>query len=101
MFKVGEGNKIFFWKDKWIGQQCLNLVFPDHFLFCTNPDAKIAEIWSPQGDGTSPSGENLNDLEVDRIAELLLKLGEFTCLTTEAFRIKWKHNSDGKLSVSR
>ncbi|WMV53379.1 hypothetical protein MTR67_046764 [Solanum verrucosum] len=44
---------------------------------------------------------NLNDWEVDRIAELLLKLGEFTGLTTKADGIRWKHDSDGKLSVRR
>ncbi|WMV13369.1 hypothetical protein MTR67_006754 [Solanum verrucosum] len=98
--KVGEGNKIFFWKDKWIGQECLNSVFPDLFSFCTNPEAKIAEIWSPQGWNLT-FRRNLNDWEVDRIAELLLKLGEFTGPTTEADGIRWKHNSDGKLSVSR
>jgi len=98
--KVGEGNKIFFWKDKWIGQECLNSVFPDLFSFCTNPEAKIAEIWSPQGWNLT-FRRNLNDWEVDRIAELLLKLGEFTGPTTEADGIRWKHNSDGKLSVRR
>ncbi|WMV57851.1 hypothetical protein MTR67_051236, partial [Solanum verrucosum] len=42
---------------------------------------------------------NLNDWEVDRIVELLLRLGEFNGLTTEADGIRWKHDSDGKLSV--
>ncbi|WMV56044.1 hypothetical protein MTR67_049429 [Solanum verrucosum] len=98
--KVGEGNKIFFWKDKWIGQECLNSVFPDLFSFCTNPEAKIAEIWSPQGWNLT-FRRNLNDWEVDRIVELLLKLGEFTGLATEADSIRWKHDSDGKLSVHR
>ena len=54
--KVGEGHKVFSWKDKWIGQECLNSVFADLFSFCTNPEAKIAEIWSPQG-WNLPSGE--------------------------------------------
>ena len=93
--QVGEGNKIFFWKDKWIGQECLNSVIPDLVSFCT-----IAEIWSPQGWNLT-FRRNLNDWEVDRIAELLLKLGEFTGLTTEADGIRWKHDSDGKFSVRR
>ena len=38
---------------------------------------------------------------MDRIAELLLKLGEFTGLITEADGIRWKHDSDGKFSVRR
>ena len=97
---MGEGNKVFFWKDKWIGQECLNSGLPDHFSFCTNPEAKISEIWSPQGWNLT-FRRNLNDWEVDRIVELLLKLGEFTGLTTEANGIRWKHDSDGKLSMSR
>ena len=97
---MGEGNKVFFGRDKWIGQDCLNTVFPDLFSFCTNPEAKISEIWSRQGWNLT-FRRNLNDWEVDRIAELLLKLGEFTGLTTEADSIRWKHDSDGKFSVRR
>ena len=76
------------------------MVFPDLFSFCTNPEAKISEIWSRQGWNLT-FRRNLNDWEVDRIAELLLKLGEFTGLTTEADGIRWKHDSDGKFSVRR
>ena len=50
-YKVGEGTRILFWKDKWIGQNSLMEDFPDLFSlsFCDNPEASIAETWTNQG----------------------------------------------------
>lgn len=46
-YRVGEGTKIFFWKDIWIGQESLMDSFSDLFSFCSNPGATVAEPWSP------------------------------------------------------
>lgn len=45
-YKVGEGTRILFWKDKWIGQNSLMEDFADLYSFCDNPGASIAEMWS-------------------------------------------------------
>lgn len=42
-YKVGEGNRILFWKDKWIGQNSLMEAFPDLFYFCGHSGAFIVD----------------------------------------------------------
>ncbi|XP_047261029.1 uncharacterized protein LOC124894378 [Capsicum annuum] len=44
-FKVGTGTRIMFWKELWIGQEPLMASYPDLFIFSTNPDAMVNEIW--------------------------------------------------------
>lgn len=68
-FKVGEGTKIFFWKDEWLGQESLKDAFPNLFS-CDNPGATNAETLSPQGWNLT-FRRLLNDWEVDRVAVLL------------------------------
>ncbi|KAG5583887.1 hypothetical protein H5410_044321 [Solanum commersonii] len=41
---------------------------------------------------------NPNDWEVDRIVQLLLRLGEFTGLTIKTDGIRWKHDPNGMFS---
>ena len=44
--KVGNGNKTKFWKDGWIDQTSLRELFPDLFLICENPDARVSDCWT-------------------------------------------------------
>lgn len=46
-YKVGKGDKILFRKEHWSGQGTLQALFPGLFPICTNPEAKIEEMWSP------------------------------------------------------
>lgn len=93
-YKVGKGTNILFWKQNWIGQEALCESFPDLFSFCTNPEAKVAEVWSPQGWNLS-FRRLLNDWEVMslmRVAELLKELDGFSGTNAEPdfVRSTWK-----------
>ncbi|WMV21262.1 hypothetical protein MTR67_014647 [Solanum verrucosum] len=99
-YKVGEGTRILFWKDKWIGQNSLMEDFPDLFSFCGNPEASIAETWTNQG-WNIIFRRLLNDWEVERVASLLQRLNDFSGLNTSPDTIRWKHDRDGKFSVGR
>ena len=66
-YKVGEGTRILFWKDKWIGQNLLMEDFPDLFSFCDNPEASIAETWTNQG-WNIIFRRLLNDWEIESVA---------------------------------
>ncbi|WMV15560.1 hypothetical protein MTR67_008945 [Solanum verrucosum] len=99
-YKVGEGTRIRFWKDKWIGQNSLMEDFADLYSFCDNPGASIAEMWSQQGWNITLR-RLLNDWEVDRVANLLQRLEDFPGLNTNPDAIRWKHDRDGEFSVGR
>ncbi|KAF3648646.1 BTB/POZ and MATH domain-containing protein 5 [Capsicum annuum] len=95
--KVGEGTKLYFWKDKWIGQEPLMDAYPDLFSFCGNPGATIAETWSPQGWNLT-FRRLLNDWEVDRVAMLLQSLDDFPGYNAELDSITWRHEKDGRIT---
>lgn len=74
--------------------------FPDLFILSTNPDARINEVWSLQGWNLS-FRRLLNDWEIGRAAGLVQLLNDFKGTNLEDDSIRWRHNSDGKFSVSR
>lgn len=45
-FKANNGQKIRFWKDKWVGDTSFNLAFPDLFNIYMKEEAKVAECWN-------------------------------------------------------
>ena len=71
--KVGNGNKTKFWKDGRIHQTSLRELFPDLFLICENPDARVSDCWTEQGWDISLR-RLLIDWEVEKVAALLEKL---------------------------
>ncbi|KAH0751395.1 hypothetical protein KY285_004543 [Solanum tuberosum] len=91
-YKVGEGTRILFWKDKWIGQNSLMEDFADLYSLCDNPEASIAEMWFQQGWNITLR-RLLNDWEVDRVANLLQRLEDFPGLNTNPDAIRWKRES--------
>jgi len=92
--KIGNGNKIKFWRDGWIDQIPLSESFPDLFSICNNPEARVCECWTTQGWDLS-FRRLLNDWEVDRVASFLGKLGGINLVTNAPDRVIWKHNKDG------
>ena len=48
-FVVGEGTRIWFWHDRWIGDNTLKFLYPDLYLCSDNKDACISEVlWLPE-----------------------------------------------------
>ena len=46
-FVVGDGSRILFWHDKWIGDVPLKILYPQLFLCSANKEACISEVLSP------------------------------------------------------
>ena len=46
-FVVGDGSRILFWHDKWIGDVPLKIMYPQLFLCLVNKEACISEVLSP------------------------------------------------------
>ncbi|KAH0711536.1 hypothetical protein KY289_007495 [Solanum tuberosum] len=97
--KVGNGNKIKFWRDGWIDQIPLSESFPDLFSICNNPEARVCECWTTQG-WDLIFRRLLNDWKVDRVASFLGKLGETNLVTNAPDRVIWKHSKDDKFTVN-
>ncbi|WMV29111.1 hypothetical protein MTR67_022496 [Solanum verrucosum] len=48
-YKIGNGNKVPFWRDVWNGQETLMSTYPALFSLCSNAETTVADNWSPQG----------------------------------------------------
>ncbi|XP_055800457.1 uncharacterized protein LOC129869915 [Solanum dulcamara] len=86
------------WKERMLDVLINN--FLDLANICTNLEATVADRWSSQG-WNFFFRRNLNDWEVGRFVELLQMIDGFKGTTVEDDTFKWKHDKDGKFSVSR
>lgn len=99
-YKVGDGTKILFRKESWNGQEALMTTFPELFAICSNPEVTVTESWTHQG-WNMYFRRNLNDWEIDRVADLLKTVDKFEGTSTTANAMCWKHSSAGRFSVMR
>ena len=50
-FAVGDGTRIYFWHDRWIGENSLKDCYPELYACLAIKDACISEVlWAPEGD---------------------------------------------------
>ncbi|WMV18437.1 hypothetical protein MTR67_011822 [Solanum verrucosum] len=96
--KVGNGNKIKFWKDEWHEKGNLETLFPDIYNLAMFQQRTIAELWTPQGWNFIFRREP-NDWEVMRLAEFLNMVGHFTGLQAYEDMLWWKGNNRGEFKV--
>lgn len=47
--KVGNGIKVSFWEDKWLGTSYLKSLYPALHELTVNKDMSLAESWTQQG----------------------------------------------------
>ncbi|RVX18713.1 putative ribonuclease H protein [Vitis vinifera] len=48
-YRVGNGRRVRFWKDKWCGDEPLCESFPSLFAISLAKDAWVSEVWNPDG----------------------------------------------------
>lgn len=65
---MGNGRRIPYWNDGWLGHGALKALFPDLFGFSSSPNATIEETWRSQGWNVS-FRSLINDWEDNRIAD--------------------------------
>ena len=44
-FKVGDGRRVHFWKDRWCGEDSLDEAFPRLYYLASSKDAWVAQLW--------------------------------------------------------
>lgn len=91
--KIGNGNKVSFWRDVWNGQETLMRTYAAMFSLCSNAEATMAGYWSPQG-------WNICFVKVVMVARMLQHLRCFRDINVTLHAIIWKHDTDGKFSVN-
>jgi len=73
--RLGNGKKISFWRDDWLGNGPLIDQFHDLFILSSFPDATVEELWTPQG-WNIVFRRLLNDWEIPRVIDLFGKLSK-------------------------
>ncbi|RVW66281.1 putative ribonuclease H protein [Vitis vinifera] len=95
--KVGKGNRVLFWMDKWCGNEALSQTFPQLFTLAGHKNAKVCEVWDSslgQGGWNLSLARDLNDWEIDQIGEMLNILKDFR-ISQEEDSVRWKREGNG------
>ncbi|RVW99250.1 hypothetical protein CK203_030728 [Vitis vinifera] len=95
--KVGKGNRVLFWMDKWCGNEALSQTFPQLFTLAGHKNAKVCEVWDSslgQGGWNLSLARDLNDWEIDQIGEMLNLLKDFR-ISQEEDSVRWKREGNG------
>jgi hypothetical protein len=94
---VGNGEKIRFWEDQWLGNTSLAILFWPLYVINEQQGKSINEIWN---------GKELQLSFRRRVSERLMHMwedlssvGESIVLTDEGDQIMWSFSSSGQYSV--
>lgn len=98
-FKLGNGIRIAFWLDPWLGPVPLNICFPRLFRIALFPNGLVAEHWDILSSSWSLIFQRL--LKDDEIADFPLLLSQIPeKRVTENFDIRvWSLDTSGVFSV--
>ncbi|RVW35575.1 Transposon TX1 uncharacterized 149 kDa protein [Vitis vinifera] len=91
-FKVGKGNRVLFWTDKWCGNEALSQTFPQLFTLAGHKNAKVCEVWDSslgQGGWNLSLARDFNDWEMDQMGDMLNLLKDFR-ISPEEDSVRWK-----------
>ncbi|RVW34760.1 LINE-1 reverse transcriptase-like [Vitis vinifera] len=101
-FRVGNGRRVRFWKDKWCGDEPLYESFPSLFAISRAKDAWVSEVWNPDGvgDGWTPLfSRALNDWEIEMMEQFMLKIQAFRVQREIEDKMVWTTSRSGAFSV--
>jgi mannosylglycoprotein endo-beta-mannosidase len=87
-FSPGRNSKLSFWKDLWVGDSPLCLIFPELFDKCSAPDLPICQALTEVG-WNIQFRRNLNPAEAQQWRELLALLQD-SRIQEEPDRVSWR-----------
>lgn len=97
-FIIGNGRKVLFWDDNWLGHGPLRDNFPDLHSLAVEPESTIQEVWSQQGWNLN-FRRALNDWEIVRVTEFFNVLEVFKGTSEAEDSIIWKGDNGKCFSV--
>ncbi|KAJ9188986.1 hypothetical protein P3X46_000330 [Hevea brasiliensis] len=92
LFVLGNGEKIYFWHDKWIGEAPLKFSFPRLFSISSNQEAVVSEMGLWQND-------SLFTWENGSLDQLLALLNSVNLCRSRKDKLVWKLATNGTFSV--
>ena len=103
-FKVGLGNTVKFWTDRWCGELPLHLAFPVLYNFATNKAASVESSLLWQGTGGRRDWDvrfirGPNDWEVDVVDDFFWFLASKLPLADDSDRMRWKLTKNGDFNI--
>ncbi|RVW44985.1 putative ribonuclease H protein [Vitis vinifera] len=103
-FKVGNGIRVSFWRDRWCGESPLCMSFPSLFALTVEKEAWVADIWDPLVEG-GWGGSNpcflraFNDWEVEEAERFLERLQGKRVIEDVEDMVSWIETKSGKFSI--
>nr|XP_016506791.1 PREDICTED: uncharacterized protein LOC107824519 [Nicotiana tabacum] len=97
-FILGNGGKIRFWEDAWLGHTPVKDQFSDFYNLSLRHNGAIADFYTSQGWNLSLR-RNINDWEMERVGLLLQMLSNAVLDHNKMDSISWKSHSKGIFSV--
>ena len=97
-FKVGFGNRVKFWKDRWCGDVPLRDTFPDLFSIASSKDARVADAWD--GGSWNPRFiRQLNDWELEEVDIFFERLYDHAIFMDTEDSVEWVDTKSSIFSV--
>ena len=103
-FKVGVGDRVKFWTDRWSGDLRLHLAFPILYNFAANKEASIESSLMCQGAGNRKTWDvcfirGPNNWEADVVDDFFQFLATNLPLVTDGDRMRWKLTKNGNFTT--
>lgn len=97
--EVGDGSKTSFWDDKWNGSVPMKQLHPELFTLCQHQQATVATMKADK-DGICFLRRNLQDWEIDKVAEFQDSVGSFSNVTETEDLLVWQNDTKCQFSVN-
>ena len=97
-FKVGSGNRVKFWKDRWCGDVSLRDAFANLFSIASSKDARVADAWD--GGSWNPRFiRQLSDWELEEVDIFFERLYDHFISMDIEDSVEWVDTKSGIFSV--
>ena len=103
-FKIGVGDRVKFWTDRWCGDLRLHLAFPILYNFAANKEASIESSLMCQGAGNRKTWDvrfirGPNNWEADMVDDFFRFLTSNLPFVIDGDRMRWKLTKNGDFTI--
>ena len=103
-YKVGVGDRVKFWTDRWCGDIPLHLAFPTLYNFAANKEASVESPLICQGAGDRRTWDvrfirGPNDWEADVVDDFFQFLASYLLSVTDSDRLRWNLTKNGNFTI--
>ncbi|XP_042983287.1 uncharacterized protein LOC122312690 [Carya illinoinensis] len=99
---MGNGQRINFWHDVWVGDTALKAVYPTIFSIAREKDAMVADLWGTTHDAQAWNinlTREAHDWEVGMLVDFFNLLHNISLAVTTEDTLVWRPSRKGKFSI--